>query len=459
MTRLMRLAAAVALAALAPAGALAQADFTRYVAIGDSLTAAFSSGGVVMAFQRSSYPALLHRQATGLATGFEQPLVSEPGILPLLQLVSLQGPVITPKPGPQGQPLNLNLPRPYNNLGVPGARVRDTVATTTGGLHDLVLRNPAFGNTTALQQALGLQPTFATIWIGNNDALAAALAGVVIEGVTLTPLAAFEADFLAVVNVLAQNNVRLAIANIPDVTSIPFVSTIPPVVVNPQTGQPVLVNGQPVPLIGPSGPLSASDRVLLPAAAQLRAGGGIPVALGGTGNPLTDQVVLSAAELSTIRSRVDAYNAVITAAASQANAALVDIHSFFNEVASEGITVGGVDYSEAFLTGGIFSYDGVHPADFGYAVIANLFIEAINERYNEDIPPVDLFPFVLGPPPHGGGAPVIASLVRFSDSALRNLRWALNVQPSPRRGSDPESGPRPVPRRRGPRPLPSPRGL
>ena len=82
--------------------------------------------------------------------------------------------------------------------------MHDTVATTTGGLHDLVLRNPAFGNTTALEQALGLQPTFATIWIGNNDALGAALAGRVIEGVTLTPLAAFEADLRTIVGALAQ---------------------------------------------------------------------------------------------------------------------------------------------------------------------------------------------------------------------------------------------------------------
>jgi lysophospholipase L1-like esterase len=457
MFRLKNVAAALALAALAPSLALAQVDFTRYVAIGDSLTAAFSSGGVVVAFQRSSYPALLHRQATGGAAGFEQPLVSEPGILPLLQLVSLQGPVITPKPGPQGQPLNLNLPRPYNNLGVPGARVHDTVATTTGGLHDLVLRNPAFGNTTALQQALGLQPTFVTIWIGNNDALGAALAGRVIEGVTLTPLAQFEADFRAIVNAFAQRNVRMAIANIPDVTAIPFVATVPPVVVNPQTGQVVLVGGQPVPLIGPSGPLAANDHVLLTAATELRSGKGIPVALGGTGQPLSDEVVLSAAEAATISSRIDAYNAVIASAASQANAALVDNHAFFDEVATEGISLGGVDYSAAFLSGGIFSYDGVHPADLGYALVANRFIESINEHYDVDIPLVDLFPFVFGPPPHGGGSPVVASQVRLSDTALRNLRWALNVTAPARAGSDPGSGPRPVPRRGGLRPLPSPR--
>jgi hypothetical protein len=168
--------------------------------------------------------------------------------------------------------------------------------------------------------------------------------------------------------------------------------------------------------------------------------------------------VLSAAEGATISSRIDAYNAVIASAASQANAALVDNHAFFDEVATEGISLGGVDYSAAFLSGGIFSYDGVHPADLGYALVASRFIAAINERYDVDIPLVDLFPFVFGPPPHGGGAPVVASQVRLSDTALRNLRWSLNLRVPDRTGSDPGSGPRPIPRRGGRRSLPSPLG-
>ena len=67
-----------------PAAAAAQVDtgtanFTRYVALGDSLTAGFMSGGLVRDVQLNSYPALIFRQATGTATGFEQPLVSAAG--------------------------------------------------------------------------------------------------------------------------------------------------------------------------------------------------------------------------------------------------------------------------------------------------------------------------------------------------------------------------------------------
>ena len=166
-----RLASAAALCALpALAAAQGQPSFGTYVSIGDSLAAGFESGGLVQTHQVNSVPALLARQAA--APDFQLPLVSEPGIPPELTLVSLvPAPTIVRKPG-QGAPLNLGLPRPYNNLAVPGATLIDAVTRVTdnGGLHDLILR----GRGTQLQQALALRPTFATVWIGNNDVLGAA---------------------------------------------------------------------------------------------------------------------------------------------------------------------------------------------------------------------------------------------------------------------------------------------
>lgn len=410
-----------------PAGAQVEtgnADFTRYVAIGDSLTAGFMSGGLGRTAQLNSYPFLIFRQATGQATGFEQPYVSDPGIPAVLELKSLAPLTIGPKPG-AGQPLNLTLQRPYNNLGVPGADVHDAVATVTdnGGLHDLILR----GLGTQLQQAIALNPTFATVWIGNNDVLGAALAGRVIEGVTITPVAQFEADYKTVINALAGRGVELAVANIPEVTGIPYVTTIPFVVVNPATNQPVIVNGNVVPLIGPNGLLTPGDRVLLTARAELAQGKGIPVALGGTGQPLSDGVVLSAAEVATITARIAAYNTIIRAEATRVGAAFVDANAVFREVAANGINVGGITFTENFLTGGVFSYDGVHPTAFGYAYTANLFIDAINGQYDGEIPLVNLNPFMFGLSrtrpadiPEGDGI--------LTHSAVRNLFWALDVK-------------------------------
>ncbi|HEX5760169.1 MAG TPA: SGNH/GDSL hydrolase family protein [Thermoanaerobaculia bacterium] len=397
------------------------ANFSRYVAIGDSLTAGFMSGGLVREVQANSYPALIWRQVHGTATGFEQPLVSAPGIPPLLALRGLFPTVLTPKSNAPGQPVNLNLPRPYNNLGVPGADAQDVVATVTGGLHDLVLR----GQGTQLQQALALQPTFATVWVGNNDVLGAATSGRVIDDVTLTSAPRFELYFRDILMRLNAAGAKMAVGNIPDVTAIPFVTTIPRFVVDPRNNQLVLVGGNPVPLVG----VGPGDFVLLSAASLLGQGIGIPLALGGRGTPLPDEVVLSAAEVATIRARTAALNGIIQTYANQFGAAVMDIHSEFNEVAQRGVTIGGVTYTTAFLTGGFFSYDGVHPTPFGYAYVANLFIEAINEQFDGEIPPVNLFPFMFGPEASAGFAPSTAQL---SPLAVEMLLWSLDVpKPAP----------------------------
>lgn len=432
MLRLKTLAGVLALALFLPLAAVAQdtgtANFTSYVAIGDSLTAGFMSGGLGRTAQLDSYPILIYRQATGRTTGFEQPLVSDPGIPAVLELRSLSPLTIGPRAG-TGAPQNLNLQRPYNNIAVPGADVHDVVATVTdnGGLHDLILRKLG----TQLQQALALNPTFVTLWIGNNDVLGAALAGRVIEGVTITPVAQFEADFKTIVNAVNGRGARMAIANIPDVTGIPFVTTLPFVLLNPATNQPVIVNGQPVPLIGPNGLLTPGDRVLLTARTELAQGRGIPVALGGNGQPLSDSVVLSAAEIATINARVTAYNNIIRSEANRVGAAFVDVNSVFNEVATRGINVGGLTFTESFLTGGVFSYDGVHPTAFGYAYVANLFIDAINDQFDGEIPLVNLYPFIFGTSAATAASSTGASQAEggiLTSSAVRNLFWALDIK-------------------------------
>lgn len=436
----LKILASLALALLLPVAAVAvdtgSADFTRYVAIGDSLTAGFMSGGLFQGAQQNSYPALLYRQATGNTSGFEQPLVGGAGIPAALELRSLAPLVIAPRSG-SGTPLNLNLQRPYNNLAVPGADVHDAVATVTdnGGLHDLILRRLG----TQIQQAVFLRPTFTTIWIGNNDVLAAATSGRVIEGVTITPVAQFEADFKTVVGAVASTGSKMAIANIPDVAAIPFVNTISRFIVNPATSQPVLVNGQPVPIIGPNGPLGANDRVLLTASAELAKGFGIPVQLGGSGQPLGDAFILDANEINTINARVAAYNNIIATVANQAGAALVDINSEFRQLATTGINIGGITFTRNFLTGGIFSYDGVHPTSIGYAYVANIFIAAINDKFGGEIPAVNLAPFLFGT---GTAASIVAGtagfdageaaadgmVVTLTPAAIRNLFWALDVK-------------------------------
>ena len=444
MQRLKLQAGLLTLALLLTAGAALAVDtgtasFTKYVALGDSLTAGFSSGSIVRTYQANSYPALIFRQATGRTTGFEQPLVSEPGLPGVLKLNSLlPSPSITPTPG-AGQPINLNLARPYDNLAVPGARLHDlltkTQSTSATDPTDLILRRLGF---TQLQQGLSFPPTFVSLWIGNNDALAAATSGIVIDGVTLTTAEQFDAEFRTVAGAIASTGAKMVIANIPNVTSIPFVTAISRFVTLP--------NGQVITLIGPNGPLQAGDFVLLTASAEIAQGRGLPAGIG-TGQPLSDAAVLSAAEAAAIQDRINHYNATITAVVNERGAAFVDVNAALRQLATTGVHVGGITYSSSFLTGGIFGYDGVHPGAFGYAYVANLFIDAINAKFGGDIPEVDLLPFVFGTQSTtaavtvssiGKAADPLTGFV-FTNEARRNLllslgvpKWIVDGQPAPR---------------------------
>jgi GDSL-like Lipase/Acylhydrolase len=426
MYRTSALVSLLALVLLVPGAALAvntgSADFTNYVSAGDSLTAGFMSGSLIDTSQDHDYPSIIASQA-GVAD-FEQPRVSPPGIPAILHLVGLFPTVIVPEPG-QGHPENLTLPRLYNNLAVPGETAgtmitvkSDVPSTGHQGLHDLILRG--FG--TQLEEVIGAKPTFVTLWIGNNDALGAATSGNV---ALLTPLPVFTQEYQTIVGAIASmTGAKMAIANIPDVTSIPFVTTIPPFLVDPTTNQPVIFNGNLVPLIGPKGLLGPGDHVLLSAGADLAKGLGIPRPLG-TGLPLPSSDVLLAADAATIDNQIAGYNAVIQATAQQVGAAFVDANALLKQLATTGIQIGGIPFNASFLTGGVFSYDGVHPTHFGYAFLANAFIGAINEKFGADIPPADLSPAIFGESTGGpqGPASSLESSSASLSAATRQIVW------------------------------------
>ncbi len=106
-------------------------------------------------------------------------------------------------------------------------------------------------------------------------------------------------------------------------------------------------------------------------------------------NPIQDKDVLDAEELAEIRNLIDAYNKTIANTAKQYDLALVDTNALMQTLATKGLRINGVNYNSEFIKGGVFSLDGVHPNQRGYAIIANAFIDAINKKYNANIAKVD----------------------------------------------------------------------
>ena len=243
---------------------LGSLDVSNYVSLGNSLTAGFADSALYKIAQENSTPAILAQQFSSLANGgpFVQPLTSDnvggllaggnqlPGFGSRLVYGGQDAndnPIIAPvtalNPGATiSTDIVLNNPTgPFNNLGVPGAKSFHLLAPGYGNLSNLSLglANPYFvrmasaPNTSIIADAVAQQPSFFSLWIGNNDVLGYALSGG--DGSNpITPLAGapgvgFEQSYGAIIATMVGNvpGVQGILANIPDVTSIPHFTTVP----------------------------------------------------------------------------------------------------------------------------------------------------------------------------------------------------------------------------------------
>lgn len=232
------------------------ADFSTYVALGNSLTAGFTDNALFKAGQENSFPSkLAARFALAGGGEFSQPLTNDniggllaggvqlPGFNPRL-VFGGAGPVpLSEIIGPVSPTTDIALNNPagpFNNMGVPGAKSFHLLAPGYGNLANvsLGLANPYFvrmtGSTpdaSVLEMAMAQSPTFFTLWIGNNDVLGYALSGG--DGTNpITPSdgppgVGFDQTYGALISTLTAGGAGGAVANIPYVTSIPHFTTVP----------------------------------------------------------------------------------------------------------------------------------------------------------------------------------------------------------------------------------------
>ncbi len=236
-----------------------EADFSTYVAIGNSLTAGYMDGTVSRMSQANSYPSILAKQFAVVGGGeFTQPSYEDDannvgglmlGGAPILHPVTGENmfPTRYVFDATEKRPERINATstveisaqqhKAYNNMGVPGAKVGHVLAPGYGSLTGLGMgtANPFFvrhaidDNSSVLGDAMTLNPTFFTNWIGSNDVLLYAVDGAdsSVSGQSITPTAAFDGYYDMVINTLTSNGAKGVVATIPDVTSIPYFTTVP----------------------------------------------------------------------------------------------------------------------------------------------------------------------------------------------------------------------------------------
>jgi hypothetical protein len=115
-----------------------------------------------------------------------------------------------------------------------------------------------------------------------------------------------------------------------------------------------------------------------------------PTSINGVAIPLSDQWVLTPEEQEMVANATANFNATIAALAANYGLAFVDANAYLSTVATAGITqADGSVVTAVYATGGGFSLDGVHPSPRGYALLANLFLDAIESTYGATLPRVE----------------------------------------------------------------------
>ena len=416
-----------------PAYNSGDADFSRYVAIGGSYTAGYMDNALSLQSQLQSFPALLASrfQLAGGGT-FKQPLVNPgngmgwdfnanraTGRLRIVQKNNCLGALsylVEPLPPDSSSLAWIGNTGPFQNMGVPGAKSSNLNSQQFG--LPVPAGNPFFRrmasdrgqqsgfSSTILGDAVLSAPSFFTIWLGTTDVYNYALNGG--EDLSqnayddITGQAAFLTQMNTALTSLTAGGAKGVIANVPDITDIPYFNTIPfnglilkkaeadsLNVLYATLGLQFSEGANPYVVRNPGSStvrqLKPGELVILNTSTELLRCNG----LGRPTNPLAAFNVLDLSEVDSIRAVIQGYNATINSLAGTYDLALADMNTLFKTF-KKGILFNGVEMNAEYLEGGVFSTDGMNPNGRGYALIANEFIRVINNKYRSNLPPVDV---------------------------------------------------------------------
>ena len=397
-----------------PAGAPAGgAIFQNYFAIGTSISAGIQSGGINDSTQREAFPYQL-AVAMGLTplVNWNYPSFAGNGC-PAPLSNALTGARVG---GASAAACGLRAPnsfRPFeNNVGVPSLRANQVMHITNltfPGTDTLKAVQFILGSHNPIDMVVAGNPTFVTLEIGANDVLGAATRG---DTTLLTPQASFDASMDSIAAALDAAGAKVAISNVPNVTSIPFLAhtsvmwclktgacpgvpatlpfSLPTFTIDNSCAPAAAVPGAigdtyllPFTTVGAFlATLSAGRQASLNCAtdaALIATGAGAPNApAGGTVTP---------AELAAITARVTGFNNKISALATAHGYALVDFAGLLAANAAQIPPFPSLATPTA-LFGPLFSQDGVHPTKAAHKIIANAFIAAINAKFATTLTPI-----------------------------------------------------------------------
>ncbi len=399
------------------------ANFSTYIAVGTSITAGEADGGLYNASIQAAFPNLLAGQFALAGGGsFTSPLfpanqADGTGYLKLTGFNPDGTPIITQVP-PQairGQVNGVTLYTKYtgdlNNFGIPGIKVANVADFTYGNVNGFYERLLPFNSPTNTQLYQNFvttkksRYTFFTLELGSNDALDYATSDGMTASRALTDQTVFDANYNNFLGGLTSNAVVVGgvVSTVPDVTVLPYFHTITVAALNAVAakkgfrGISIVIEALNANGIysGIYSPRAATDADLIMLTFDPNLIGGTNPANGARNygidplNPLPSSVVLDAAEVARVQAAINGYNTSIRNIVSRTGLPIFDAYALFNQL-KNGVMENGVTINTNYITGGVFSLDGIHLTPRGNAAVTNEFINVINAKYGSNLPALDI---------------------------------------------------------------------
>jgi len=368
--------------------------FQSYVALGNSITAGYQSGGINDSTQQRSYAAMLAAQ---MGTRYAYASVAKPGCPPPIDNFINQTRV-TPTGFPASTSSSCYLRSGtvaiLNNVAVPGATTFDPDAPGGTPFSNL-LTQLILGGQDQVQRARAANPTFATVWIGNNDVLAAAVSGVLspLIGVSpgVTPQATFQANYDKLITDLTANvSLKGVLIGVVNVTNAPILFS-GRVLQNPQFVAAISqAAGKPI-TVDPTTCTATTNSLisfLIVGAIKSNQHPATIYCEKTPSPPVGDIFVLDSGELATLTAYITAVNTYISGKAQTIGFAYLNPNAALDSLKALGqITATGPNFTAPTAPFGKWiSLDGVHPTSAAHQLITNYLIDAINAKYATTLP-------------------------------------------------------------------------
>ncbi len=241
-----------------------------------------------------------------------------------------------------------------------------------------------------------VNPTFVSVWIGNNDVLSNALSGLLgavppYQTTAMTSVPTFTTNYKNDVNNLRSSpsikgGILFAVLN---VTNLPTLFQASLLHTNPvdsatfalASGGPFVLDPScynPVPLIN------------IQMAASI-ASGALPHVVickkGVLPAPVGDLFVLDSAEVPVVLATIAGYNAYIHAKADSIGWAYIDVNPALAALKANGQVPAFPNLSPTNPFGAYFSLDGIHPSGLGQQTVADSMVSVVNAFYGTSLTP------------------------------------------------------------------------